>query len=126
MGQLDAARMPRFAAATPRMLFGPDLRVGPEKMVKHVEQKQNVLLVSAVLRHADIVNNHIADSFEAVLLMHQVGGECCCGYLREMLMFGDGQDFLLGQATKRHTIFKGKHHPPPTPLPIAAHSNAAP
>lgn len=126
MAQLHAARMRRFAAATPGMLFGSGLRMGPEKMVKHIEQKQNVLLVAALLRYTNIFNNHIADSFEAVLLMHQVGGECCCGHLREMLMFGDGQDFLLGQATKRHTIFKGKHHLTLCRLPIAAHNNAAP
>lgn len=68
-----------------------------------------MLFVSTLLRGANIFNNHIANSFEAVLLMHKVGSECCRRNLRHMLMFCNGQHFLFGEATKRYAVFKSYH-----------------
>jgi hypothetical protein len=54
---------------TPRMLFGPGLWMRSQKMVKHVEKGQNMLLVVTRLARADVINDHVTDFFCAVLLV---------------------------------------------------------
>ena len=49
-----------------------------------------MLFVPAVLGSANIIDNHVADFFRAMLFMHEVSGKCGSGDLREMLMFSDG------------------------------------
>lgn len=54
---------------TPRMLFGPGLWMRSQKMMKHMEKGQNMLLVVMRLGGADVINDHVTDFFCAVLLV---------------------------------------------------------
>ncbi len=85
-----------------------------------------MLFVVTRLADADIANNHVADSFGTVLLVHKVAGECGCSDLGQMLVFGDGEHLLLGQAAKSYTVLQSNHVPSrfvrgysPSQLPLA-------
>ena len=51
------------------MLFGPGLWMRSQKMVEHVEKGQNMLFVVTRLGGANVINDHVADFFRAVLLV---------------------------------------------------------
>jgi hypothetical protein len=59
-------------------------------MVKHMEEDQDMSFVSTLLSSANILDDHVSDSFQAMLFMHKVGGKRSSSDLREMLMFRDG------------------------------------
>ena len=63
-------------------------------MVKHMEEDHDVFFVSTLLSRANILDNHVSDSFQTMLLMHKVGGKCGSSDLREMLMFRDDELLL--------------------------------
>lgn len=49
------------------MMRWTDLRMGFQKMVEHMQERQNVRLVSAPLSPADVIHNHVSDLLHAVL-----------------------------------------------------------
>jgi arginine repressor len=51
------------------MLLGPGFWMRFQKMVKHVEKGQNMLLVDTRLGGADVINDHVTDFFRDVLLV---------------------------------------------------------
>lgn len=97
-GAVNAARGQGLEAATPRMLFRSDLGMRSQKMMEHMEENQGMLFVPARLGSANVIDNHVADFFQAVLLMHKIGGKRGSGDLGEMLMFRDSEHLLFGQA----------------------------
>ena len=86
------------------MLFGSHLGMRSQKMMQRMEQNQNMLFVVTRLADTDVVNNHVADFFGTVLLVHKVVGECGSSDLGQMLVFGDGEHLLLSQAAKGYTV----------------------
>ncbi len=65
--------------------------------------------VAAVECRADVVADHVADALAAVVLLDEVAGERGSGHLRNMLVLGDGEHFLFGQATKCNAIVDADH-----------------
>ncbi len=81
------------------MLFWSGFRVRSQKMMENMEENQNMLFVATRLSAADVINNYIPDSTQAVMvLMHEIGGKCGCGDLRKMLVFRNSEHLLFGQA----------------------------
>jgi hypothetical protein len=80
-----------------------------EEMVQDMHQGPHVLAVPARLRRAHIIHDHVADPLGPMLLVEEVFGKCAGGGLRHVLMLGDGQHLLLGQATERDAVFQGDH-----------------
>jgi hypothetical protein len=78
-------------------------------MVKHMEKDQDMFFVSTLLSGANILDDHVSDSLQAMLFMRKIGGQCGSSDLREMLMFRDGEHFLFGQAAKGYAVLKGDH-----------------
>jgi hypothetical protein len=54
------------------MLFRSDIWMRSQKMMEHMEENQDMLFVPARLGSANIVDNHFADFFQAMLLMHKI------------------------------------------------------
>lgn len=76
----------------------------PQKVVEHVEKRQDMLPIIARLARADIVNNHVTDLLLAMILISQVLGKPGRGHFRDMLVLGDGKHFFFGEATKSHAV----------------------
>jgi hypothetical protein len=75
-----------------------------QKVMQHVQECQNVRLVAAPLRRPDVVHDHVADSFGAVLVLQEILGERGSSDFRQVLVLGDGEDLVLGQAAERDAI----------------------
>jgi hypothetical protein len=69
-----------------------------QKMVQHVQKRQNVSFVPALLSLANIVHDHVSDFLHAVLLARKILGQRGGGDFRHMLMLRDCQNLGLGQA----------------------------
>jgi hypothetical protein len=78
-------------------------------MMQDVQQLQHAPLIAALLRGADVLNDHIAYFFFAALLMHEALRQGGSRHRRQMLMLGDGEDLLFGQAAKRNAIVERNH-----------------
>ena len=78
-----------------------------------MEQGQNVLLVSAALRHLNIFDNHVSNDLTAMRARQQVLSECCCGDLRQVLVLSNSEYLLLGQTAQANAIFQRDHGPRP-------------
>jgi len=53
------------------MLFWSGFRVRSQKMMEHMKENQNMFFVTTRLSSADVIDNHVPDSIQAVmLLMH--------------------------------------------------------
>jgi hypothetical protein len=74
-----------------------------------MEQGQNVLLVSAALRHPNIFDNHISNDLTPMLAGQQVLSERCCGDLGQMFVLGNSEYLLLRQAAQANAIFQRDH-----------------
>ena len=74
-----------------------------------MEQGQNVLLVSAALRHLNIFDNHVSNDLTAMRARQQVLSECCCGDLRQVLVLSNSEYLLLGQTAQANAIFQSDH-----------------
>ena len=72
--------------------------MGFQKMVEHMQERQNVRLVPAPLSLADVIHKHVSDFLHAVRFLRKVLSECCSGDFRQMLMLRDCENLLLGQA----------------------------
>jgi hypothetical protein len=67
------------------MLFWSDFRVRSQKMMEDMKENQDMLLVTPRLSSADIIGNHVPDSTQTVMvLMHEIGGKCGCGDLKDL------------------------------------------
>jgi hypothetical protein len=66
-------------------------------MMENMQKDEHMLLVTARVRRANVVGNHVPDFFQAVLLVGEIGAERGGGHLRQMLMLGDGEHFLFGE-----------------------------
>ena len=91
------------------MLRWLSLWMGFQEMVKDMQQGQGVLLVTASLGLPNIIDNHVPDFFAAVYLGQKILRECCRGDFRQMLMLGDSEYLLLGQAAHTNAIFERDH-----------------
>ena len=80
-----------------------------EKMVKDVEQGQHMLSIATELSVPDIIDNHVPDFIDTVLLAYQIAGKSYSGNFWQMFMFRDGKNLLLGQAAERDAVFKRDH-----------------
>jgi hypothetical protein len=69
-----------------------------QEMVKHMQQGQDVLLVTASLGLPNIIDNQVQDFFTAVCLGQKVLSECCCSDFGEVFVLCNREHLLLGQA----------------------------
>ena len=51
------------------MLLWSGFRMHSEKMMEDMKKNQNMLFVTTRLRRADVIDNHVPDSIQAVLLL---------------------------------------------------------
>jgi hypothetical protein len=72
--------------------------MGFQKMVEHMQERQNVRLVPALLSLADVIHDHVSDFLHAVLFFQKVLSERGSGDFRQMLMLRDCENLFLGQA----------------------------
>jgi hypothetical protein len=93
--------------------------MGFQKVMQHVQECPNVRLVTVPLRRTDVVHDHVADSFGAVLVLQEILSERGSGDFRQVLVLGDGEDLVLNQAAERDAIFQADHVGAP-PLPVSA------
>jgi hypothetical protein len=93
----------------PRTVGRTSLGIRFQEMMQDVQQLQHAPLIGALLRGADVLNDHIAYFFLATLLMHEALRQGGSRHRRQMLMLGDGEDLLLGQAAKRNAIVERDH-----------------
>src|SRR5262245_63649626 len=104
----------------PGMMRWHRLRMRLEEVVQDMQQGERVRLVPDGLGVPDIVHDHVADLLAAVLVAHEVLGERGRGDLRQVLVLGDGEHLLLGQAAESDAVVKCDHaslHEGPLPRP---------
>jgi len=82
------------------MMSGDGFGVALEEVVQDVQQAQRMPSVAALLRLPDVIDNHVAHSFGAALLLQKAPGESRRQNLVKVFVFGDGADFFSGQAHK--------------------------
>src|SRR6516164_7742917 len=64
---------------------------------------------SAAPRAPNVVNNHVANAFAAVLLRQQVLRQSSCGNFGKVLVLDNCEHLLLGQAAESDAIFERDH-----------------
>ena len=74
------------------------------------EELACMVLVVAPERSPDVVADHVANFLGAVRAFQQVPPHRSGRNLGNVLMFGNGLDFLFAQATQGDTVFKGDHN----------------
>jgi hypothetical protein len=62
----------------------------PQKMVEHIKQKENMFSVVTLLRSSDIIDNHIPNSLQALLLMQEIRSESGSRNLWKLLVLRYG------------------------------------
>jgi len=72
--------------------------MGFQKMVKHMQEGQSMSLILALLGPADVIHDHVSDFFHAMLSLQKILSEGGSGDFWQMLMLGDRENLLLGQA----------------------------
>ena len=73
--------------------------VGFQEVVKHMQQRQDVRLVTIALSLPNIINNNVSDFFAAMVLRQKVLSKCGRGDFGKVLVLRNGEHFFFGQAT---------------------------
>jgi hypothetical protein len=71
-----------------------------QKMVQDVQQSQYMRPIVPALSHANVVDDHVANPFAAILLRHQILSERCCRDFGKVFMLRDRKDLFLAHATE--------------------------
>lgn len=80
-----------------------------QEMVQHVQESQHVIAVAAGLARAHVVDDHVPDLVAAMLLAGQVLGKGRGRDLGDVLVLGDGEHFLFGEATEGQAVLERDH-----------------
>ena len=88
---------------------GDGLRMRIEELFQAKQQLAHVLLVAPGLGGPDVIDDHMANFFGAVMLFEERFPEPRRNHLRHMLVLGDGENFRLAQATERNAILQSNH-----------------
>jgi len=70
-----------------------------------------VVAIATRLARADIVDDRVPDLVGAMLLARQILAKGRSRDFGDMLVLGDGEHFLFGEAAKGQTVFKNDHRP---------------
>ncbi len=81
----------------------------PQEMMQHVKQCQHMAAVIARLAGADVIDDHVADFFRAMLLAGKILGKRRGGDFGYVLVLGDRQHFLFAKAAQGQAILEGDH-----------------
>lgn len=92
------------------MVLRAHVRMLPQKMVQHMQEGADVIPVSLRLRGSYILDDHVAYPDMSARIVIQVLCQAACNGLGQMLVFGDSEDFLLGQAAECNAVFKADHN----------------
>ena len=97
--------------AAPGMLLWTGFGMGAQEVMQHVQKREHVVAVATRLARADIVDDHVPDLVGAMLLARQILAKGRGRDFGDVLVLGDGEHFLFGEAAKGQTVFKGDHRP---------------
>jgi hypothetical protein len=86
----------------PRMTFGARLGMRTQKVMQHMEQGEAMRPVSACPCVANIVDDHVTNPLQTMLLVGEVGGKRRRGDLGQVLMLSDGQHLLPRRQPSRN------------------------
>jgi hypothetical protein len=65
--------------------------------MEYMEENEDMFFVPVRLCGANVIDNHVSDFFQTVLLMHEIGGKRGSGDLRQMLVLRDSEHLFFGQ-----------------------------
>lgn len=102
----------RSEGAAPWVHRRSSLGVAMQEMVEHVEEFEDMRLVSTSLGCPNVVNDHVADRIQPFLGIRQIAGEASGNDLGHMLVLGNCQDFLLTQAAHPDAVLQTNHLDP--------------
>ena len=68
-----------------------------------------MLFIITRLASADVIDNHVADFFGAVLLVSKILSKCSGGDFGHMFVLRDGEHLLFSQATKGYAVLERNH-----------------
>jgi hypothetical protein len=91
------------------MVKRSSLRVRFQEMVQDMQQGQHMLLVAAELGLPNILDNHVTDSFAAMVAGQKVLSERCRSDFGEVFVLCDGEHLLFRQAAEPNAVFKRDH-----------------
>jgi len=78
--------------------------------MQNMQQSQRFLLISsAMLDLPNVVHDHVANFFDAVLLRQKVLSERGRSDFGKMFVLSDCEHLLLGQATEPNAVFERNH-----------------
>ena len=80
------------------MLRWTDLRMGFQKMVKHMQEGQSVRFIQTLLSPPDVIHDHVPDFFHAMLSLQEILSESSSGDFWQMFMLRDRENLFFGQA----------------------------
>lgn len=80
--------------------------------MERVEQMRLAGRIDISARHADIINDHVADFLEALRGAVEVGRKRRCDHIGHMFMFGNRVNFILREPTQADAILKTDHQIP--------------
>ena len=79
-------------------------------MMQNMQQSQRFLLISsAMLDLPNVIHDHVANFFDAMVLRQQVLCERGGSDFGKMFVLSDREHFLLGQAAKPNAVFECNH-----------------
>jgi hypothetical protein len=77
-----------------------------QEMMQNVQQHQHLLFVTLdELGLANVIDDHIPNSFAPMLLRQQILSECSRNDLGKMLVLSDREHLLFSQPTESNAIF---------------------
>src|ERR1700682_2014992 len=80
-----------------------------EKMSERHQELTRMIGVAPAQRVMDIITHHVTNLFGAVCLLQPVAADGSRRNFWYVLMFGNGHDLLLGQATQSNAVLKTNH-----------------
>ena len=73
--------------------------MGAQKMMERVKQMRLAGRIDIGPRHADIINDHVADFLEPLRRAVEIGRKRRCNHIGHMFMFGNRVNFILREPT---------------------------
>ena len=81
-----------------------------EEVAQHAQEPQDVLTVAMKLGSPDTIDDHVPDSFGAVLFAQKGTGEAGGQNFGDVLVFRDHKHHFLGQPAECDAIFQRNHN----------------
>lgn len=91
------------------MNLRPRFGMGTQKVMQYMQQGPDMVSITLGLGLSDVIDDHAADLFGAMILVGQVGGISGRRDFRHVFMLGNRQNLFFRQVAKTDAVLERNH-----------------